>query len=77
MAMNVFRDDWGHMPPERYFCRFFNEAMHNLEYPFAMRPYWLDQPMMEHCNIGNAVGKVSSSFSNIFLCKTSGENRDD
>lgn len=46
-------------PLGRLISRYFAED------PFArpLVPYWLEQPLLQECNIGNAVGQVSIYFS--------------
>ncbi|MFH4977554.1 hypothetical protein AB6A40_004263 [Gnathostoma spinigerum] len=46
-------------PIESMFGRFMDEAIRELDRPFrGVAPYWIEQPMLQECNIGNAVGKV-------------------
>ncbi|MFH4984060.1 hypothetical protein AB6A40_010769 [Gnathostoma spinigerum] len=46
-------------PMESMFSRFMDEAIREIERPFRdIAPYWIDQPMLQACNIGNAIGKL-------------------
>ncbi|MFH4982239.1 hypothetical protein AB6A40_008948 [Gnathostoma spinigerum] len=46
-------------PMASMFGRLMDEAIREIDRPFRdIAPYWIDQPMLQECNIGNAVGKV-------------------
>lgn len=58
MALNNFRDPFLMPPANRSLQNFYDDAIPGFLAPFGTRPYWSDQPMLEHCNIGNAIGKI-------------------
>lgn len=62
MSLFPFDDDRRfYFPVQRYMDRVYDDLMS--EFRRSMRtsvmPYWLHQPLLQQCNIGNAVGKVS------------------
>lgn len=47
-------------PMERMMTRIFDDALRDFQRsPHNLNPYWLQQPMLNEVNIGNAVGSVS------------------
>lgn len=51
--------NWETAQNEQYFQHFYDEAMRQLDQPFRnISPYWLELPIMQECNVGNAIGKV-------------------
>ena len=60
MSLRIFRDPFTTDADryEHYIRRVFGDAMRNINDILAIQPYWLNQPHLEHCNIGNAIGKV-------------------
>ncbi|KHN74497.1 Small heat shock protein OV25-1 [Toxocara canis] len=46
-------------PLERSIARVFDDTLREMERPFRwIAPYWLDQPEIQQCNIGNALGSI-------------------
>ena len=54
-----FSDFYYPTPMHRVMARTFNDMMNGFERSLqSVEPYWLDQPSLHECNIGNAVGEV-------------------
>ncbi|MFH4979584.1 hypothetical protein AB6A40_006293 [Gnathostoma spinigerum] len=46
-------------PMEQCFRRWFDRTMPDMNWPTRhIAPYWMQQPMLQECNIGNTLGKV-------------------
>uniref|UniRef100_A0A915AX32 SHSP domain-containing protein n=1 Tax=Parascaris univalens TaxID=6257 RepID=A0A915AX32_PARUN len=57
--MGTITTNWETAQNEQYFHNFYYEAMRQLDQPFRnISPYWLELPIMQECNVGNAIGKA-------------------
>ncbi|VDK47097.1 unnamed protein product [Anisakis simplex] len=57
----VRRERYAIVPPtfERAFSNMFEDMMRDMSRPYrSVAPYWLEQPQLHECNIGNTVGRV-------------------